>query len=92
MILASLLTYLLTYLLCYYVRTYSSVGTLNYEEVTQLARRFFDGREPTEARIRSIFRQFEKNGDGEISLESMLSGVQSMHRAFEKSAEQLDHV
>jgi len=67
-------------------------GTLNYEEVTQLARRFFDGREPTEARIRSIFRQFEKNGDGEISLESMLSGVQSMHRAFEKSAEQLDHV
>merc|ERR1719399_136478 len=67
-------------------------GTLNYEEVTQLARRFFDGRQPTEARIRSIFREFEKNGDGEISLESMISGVQSMHRAFEKSAEQLDHV
>ena len=83
--------YLLTYLR---VRTFLlySVGTLNYEEVTQLARRFFDGREPTEARIRSIFRQFEKNGDGEISLESMLSGVQAMHRAFEMSAEQLDHV
>ena len=72
--------------------THTSVGTLNYEEVTQLARRFFDGRQPTEARIRSIFREFEKNGDGENSLESMISGVQSMHRAFEKSAEQLDHV
>ena len=31
-------------------------GTLNYEEVTMLARRFFDGREPTKARIRSIYR------------------------------------
>mmetsp|Transcript_13579 Transcript_13579/g.32217 ORF Transcript_13579/g.32217 Transcript_13579/m.32217 type:complete len:88 (+) Transcript_13579:2150-2413(+) len=67
-------------------------GKLNYEEVAQLASRFFDGRQPTEARIRSIFSQFDEDGDGELSLEEMLAGVQAMHRAFEKSAEQLDHV
>ena len=70
----------------------SALARLRRDHPTFRRRRFFDGRQPTEARIRSIFREFEKNGDGEISLESMISGVQSMHRAFEKSAEQLDHV
>ena len=67
-------------------------GTLSYEEVTQLASRFFDGRQPTEKRIRSIFRQFDTDGDGKLSLDELLTGAQAMHRAFETSAEQLDHV
>ena len=31
---------------------HSRTGTLNYEEVTQLASRFFDGRQPAEAHPR----------------------------------------
>ena len=31
-----------------------------------------------QARIRSIFSQFDEDGDGELSLEEMLAGVQAM--------------
>ena len=62
-------------------------GALSFAEVTELARRFYDGRVPTEAKVKSIFRAFDKNEKGEVTLDAMLHGVQSMQRAFEKSYE-----
>ena len=62
-------------------------GALSFAEVTELARRFYDGRVPTEAKVKSIFRAFDKNEKGEVTLDAMLHGVQSMQRAFEMSYE-----
>ena len=62
-------------------------GTLNFDEVTELAKRFFDGRTPTEGRVSKIFRQLGAAGGGEISIDEMISGAQAMHRAFHVSAE-----
>jgi len=39
-----------------------------------------------------IFEKFDTDGDGKLSLDELLTGAQAMHRAFETSAEQLDHV
>ena len=46
-------------------------GGLEAEEVANLARRFFDGREPTAQRVASIFRGFDVNEDGKISLDAV---------------------
>ena len=43
-------------------------GALSFAEVTELARRFYDGRVPTEAKVKSIFRAFDKNEKGEVTL------------------------
>ena len=47
-------------------------GALSFAEVTELARRFYDGRVPTEAKVKSIFRAFDKNEKGEVTLDAML--------------------
>ena len=60
-------------------------GTLGVDEVTELAKRFFDGRMPTQKRVSKIFRAFDADGDGQVSLDDMLRGAESMHRAFHKS-------
>ena len=46
-------------------------GALSFAEVTELARRFYDGRVPTEAKVKSIFRAFDKNEKGEVTLDAM---------------------
>jgi len=60
-------------------------GTLDANGVTELAKRFFDGREPTRKRVSRIFRAFDADGDGKVSLDEMLQGAESMHRAFHES-------
>merc|ERR1712048_570108 len=61
----------------------AKVGTLGYKEVAKLARRFFDGREPTESRIAALFRELDDDGDHRISLQELIQGAQKMQRSFE---------
>jgi len=61
-------------------------GALTYDEVTALAKRFYDGREPTKAKIESIFKDLDINGDGQVSLEELIQGAQSMQRCFQSRA------
>ena len=63
-------------------------GTLDFAEVTELAKRFYDGRTPSEARVKKLFRQFDDQTDEKylkrivITFEEFLEGIQRMHRAF----------
>ena len=62
-------------------------GRLEYAEVAKLAQRFFDGRKPTEQRVRQIFRSIVGDDDGAtmergISLEQLMHGALKMNRAF----------
>lgn len=50
--------------------------------MTELARNFFDGRTPTEKRVKSIFGMLDADGDGQITLEEMVQGAQRMHGSF----------
>lgn len=61
-------------------------GGLDAPEVANLARRFFDGREPTPQRIAAIFAGFDLDEDGKITLDELIAGAQKMHRAFSKDA------
>ena len=63
-------------------------GNLSYAEMTLLAKYFYDGREPTPARVSAIMEQFDPEKTGMITLEQMLAGAQRMARAFEFAAEQ----
>ena len=73
-------------------------GTLDFSELTALAKRFYDGREPTLKRIRAIFDELGTGGEhrehrfdasedagrrGQITFEQMLANAQRMQRAFE---------
>ena len=65
-------------------------GSLSFSEVSELARRFFDGRKPSESRVKSIFRACGVEGhDAHISFDELLRGAQNMHRAF-NAAESTD--
>jgi len=63
-------------------------GTLSMSEVTELARRFFDGREPSEKLVKRIFQMFDADGDGMITCDELVAGAQKMHRSFAQSAEE----
>ena len=54
------------------------------DEVAVLAKKFFDGREPTAERIAALFKGFDVNEDGRITLDELIAGAQKMHRAFSK--------
>ena len=49
-----------------------------------LARRFFDGKEPTPQRVAAIFRGFDLNDDGKITMDEIIAGSQKLHRAFSR--------
>jgi glucose-6-phosphate 1-dehydrogenase len=57
-------------------------GYLDYDEVTALAKRFFDGRQPTKKRIAALLGELDPNQDGKITLEELLGAAQGMQRAF----------
>ena len=59
-------------------------GGLDASEVANLARRFFDGREPTPERVAAIFKGFDLNEDGRITLDELIAGAQKLHRAFSR--------
>ena len=63
-------------------------GGLDAKEVANLARRFFDGREPTPKRVAAIFRGFDVNEDGLITLDELIAGSQKLHRAFSRDCNQ----
>lgn len=50
--------------------------------VTELARRYYDGREPTEKKVSQIISRLDLNGDGEISLPVFLSAAHMLQAAF----------
>jgi glucose-6-phosphate 1-dehydrogenase len=71
------------------VRVFSEMDTdnsggLEANEVAVLAKRFFDGREPTPERITALFKGFDLNDDGKITLDEIIAGAQKLHRAFSK--------
>jgi len=59
-------------------------GTLDFNEITSLAKRFFDGREPKPAQVKAIFGSFDdKDGDKDsVTFDEFLEGVQRMNRSF----------
>jgi len=64
-------------------------GRLNYSEVAELAKRFYDGREPTEKRIAKLFRDagasvLTPRHTATISLDQLIASSQKMHNAFAK--------
>lgn len=63
-------------------------GALDAKEVADLARRFFDGREPTPERVAAIFRGFDLDQDGKITLDEIIAGAQKLHRTFSREANQ----
>jgi len=58
-------------------------GSLTYKEIAKLAERFFDGRKPTESRIKALFKELDADGDEKITLDELLQGAQKMQRSFE---------
>lgn len=60
-------------------------GTLDFAEVTELAKRFFDGREPSEQSIATIFAELDGDGDGSITVEELVEGAKKMHATFKHS-------
>jgi len=61
-------------------------GGLDASEVANLARRFFDGKEPTPTRVAAIFKGFDLDDDGKITLDEIIAGSQKLHRAFSREA------
>ena len=63
-------------------------GTIGLADVAELAKRFYDGRIPSAARVKKIFRQFDSQTDDAhlsrivITFDEFLEGIQLMHRAF----------
>jgi len=57
-------------------------GLLDYKEVASLAKRFFDGREPTEARVANLLTQLDADGDGRVTLEELIQGAHKLHCSF----------
>ena len=62
------------------------IALCNSAEVANLARRFFDGREPTPQRVAAIFKGFDLDEDGKITLDEIIAGAQKLHRAFSRDA------
>jgi glucose-6-phosphate 1-dehydrogenase len=60
-------------------------GSLGYKQISRLARRFFDGRDPTEERIGKLFNELDADGDQRVTLEELIQGAQKLQRAFEHS-------
>ena len=56
-------------------------GTLDFNEITALAKRFFDGREPKPAQVKMIFGSFGAAKDA-VTFDEFLEGVQRMNRSF----------
>eukprot|EP00966_Prymnesium_polylepis_P034731 807444-Prymnesium_polylepis.2 len=66
-------------------------GALDYAELTLLAKRFFDGRSPTEKHVRSIFSQLDLDQDGRITQEEMVQGAQRMAFTFQNAIDDFNH-
>jgi len=59
-------------------------GALDYKEVTAFAKTFFDGRAPTEAKIKQIFKALDIDKDERLTLDEVMQGAQHMQRNFAK--------
>lgn len=59
-----------------------NAGVLDTSGVTELAKRFYDGRTPTEKKVSQIFSRLDLNGDGKVSLEVFLSAAAILEQAF----------
>ena len=57
-------------------------GTLDAAEVVGLARRFYDGREPTEKKVTEIISRLDKDGDGKVTLDELIQSAAAFENAF----------
>lgn len=57
-------------------------GEIDRMEVAKFAKIAYDGRELTEAQLKSIFRKLDTNSDGKISLQEIKRGVAMLANSF----------
>jgi len=55
-------------------------GRLDSTEVKQLAKKFYDGREPTDKDVAKIISRLDRNGDGRLTFEEVKQGVEALSR------------
>lgn len=66
-------------------------GSLDSSEVAELAKQFYDGREPTQKKIDQIVSMLDTTGDGKVTLGELIGGSQVMHNAFGVHENAFDH-
>jgi len=62
-------------------------GTLSYDELTNLVRKFYDGREPTKKKVSQIMSRMDCDNDGSVTLDEFLAAASIMKTAFGASEE-----
>ena len=58
-----------------------ALGSLDAVEVVGLARRFYDGREPTEKIVTEIISRLDKDGDGKVTLDELIQSAAAFENA-----------
>merc|ERR1712048_807455 len=58
-------------------------GVLDYNEVTELAKRFYDGRTPEKSAVELLFKELDTDKSGQITLNDLISMTQSFARCFQ---------
>ena len=61
-------------------------GFLTPSEVLELAKQFYDGREPTEKKINQIISMMDHDGDGQVSRDELLRNAGCLQNAFGQAA------
>lgn len=66
-------------------------GALDAAEVVGLARRFYDGRAPTEKKVAEIIARLDKDGDGMVTLDELVQSAGAFQNAFGVPEDSLEH-
>ena len=62
-------------------------GRLEGPEILELAKRFYDGREPTMKQIAAIMDRIDSSGSGSVTWDEFVKAAGAFHRAFHTPVE-----